>query len=59
MLPLMTLNAGCATVQTSAICDATANSRDDLTVALLDDGGPKSMQAGANLIGQIDAGCGQ
>lgn len=55
----MTLNAGCATVQTSAICDATAKSRDDLTVALLDDGGPKSMQAGANLIGQIDAGCGQ
>jgi hypothetical protein len=32
-------------------------SRDDLTVALLDDAGPKSMMAGATLIGQIDAGC--
>ena len=53
----MTLSSGCATVQTSAICDATVKSRDDLTVALLDDAGPKSMMAGATLIGQIDAGC--
>jgi len=54
---LMTLIGGCATVQTSAICDATIKSRDDLTVALLDDAGPKSMMAGATLIGQMDEGC--
>ncbi len=53
----MTLSSGCATVQTSAICDATMQSRDALTLALLDDGGPKSMKAGARLIGQIDSGC--
>ena len=55
---MMTLSSGCATVQTDAICDATIESRDDLTVALIEDGGPKSMRAGAALIGQIDAGCG-
>lgn len=53
----MTLVSGCKTELTRAICDATVKSRDSLTVALLVDGGPKSKDAGAELIGQIDAGC--
>jgi hypothetical protein len=51
------LLAGCVSVQTSAICDATLPSRDMLNQALLDDGGPRSQVAGAILIQQLDLGC--
>ncbi len=55
---LMLLLSSCATVNQTAICDGTVRSRDSLTVALLTDGGPQSRMAGAGLLAQLDAGCG-
>lgn len=54
---LMLLSAGCASVETSAICDGTRDARDAHTVALLNDGGPESMRTGASLISKLDAAC--
>ena len=51
------LIGSCMSVQSGAICDGTLQSRDRLTVALIEDGGPESRMAGASLISQLDAGC--
>jgi len=56
-MTLTLLSAGCANVETSAICDGTREARDDHTVALLKDGGPESMRTGASLISKLDAAC--
>lgn len=58
-LTLMLLGTGCATAPTSdsAICAGTAKARQDHSAALVDDGGPRSLVTGANLIATIDAGC--
>ena len=58
LLTIMFLASGCANVSTTAICDGTSAARDRLTVALLADGGPDSLNAGAALLAQLDAGCG-
>ena len=58
MIMLMLLAAGCSNVNATAICDGTSAARDRLTVALLKDGGPGSLNAGAALLAQLDAGCG-
>lgn len=57
VMPLLLIGS-CVTVQSTGICDATMQSRDRLTVALIEDGGPESRMAGASLISQLDAGCG-
>ena len=57
ILSLTLLISGCATVPQSAICAGTERERDALNVALLADGGPQSLVAGANLIAKLDAGC--
>lgn len=57
MIPML-LAASCASVNEAAICDGTQRARDAHTVALLDDGGPRSQTTGARLIGLLDAGCG-
>jgi hypothetical protein len=44
-------------VNVTAICDGTLVARDNLTVSLLEDGGPRSRVAGAELISKLDAGC--
>ena len=54
---MLLLIGSCVTVQSTGICDATLQSRDRLTVALIEDGGPESRMAGASLISQLDAGC--
>ena len=54
--PLLLIGS-CVSVQSGAICDGTLQSRDRLTVALIEDGGPESRMAGASLISQLDAGC--
>lgn len=53
----LALLTGCVSASTGAICDGTAQARDRLNVALLQDGGPESQREGARLIGLIDAGC--
>lgn len=58
ILTLTLLMSGCANVSATAICSGTVGDRDALTLALLEDGGPKSKTAGANLISKLDAGCG-
>jgi len=55
--PLLLIGS-CMSVQSGAICEATMVSRDRLTVALIEDGGPESRMAGASLMSQLDAGCG-
>ena len=55
---LVTLLSSYSSVNKTAICDGTERSRDGLTVALLKDGGPQSRMAGAGLLAQLDAGCG-
>jgi len=55
-MPLLLIGS-CMSVQSAGICDATMLSRDRLTVALIEDGGPESRMAGASLISQLDAGC--
>jgi hypothetical protein len=55
---MLTLAGGCSNVSATAICDGTSAARDRLTVALLADGGPDSLNAGAALLAQLDAGCG-
>ena len=57
ILPILLLSS-CSSVNQSAICDGSQRSRDGLTVALLKDGGPQSRMAGAGLLAQLDAGCG-
>lgn len=54
---LLTLLSGCANVNPAAICDGTIKSRNDLADALIVDGGPASLIAGATLIAQLDDGC--
>lgn len=57
-LTLMLLVTGCASAPSdSAICAGTAKARQDHAAALVDDGGPRSLVTGANLIATIDAGC--
>ena len=58
LMMLVTLLSSCSSVNKTAICDGTERSRDGLTVALLTDGGPQSRMAGAGLLAQLDAGCG-
>jgi hypothetical protein len=58
LMILVTLLSSCSSVNQNAICDGTERSRDSLTVALLKDGGPQSRIAGAGLLAQLDAGCG-
>lgn len=59
LMTLMLLLTGCETVRTSeaAICSSTLEARDDLADALLEDGGPESVVAGAYLIERLDRGC--
>ena len=57
MTPLLLIGS-CMSVQSGAICDGTLQSRDRLTSALIEDGGPQSRMAGASLISQLDDGCG-
>lgn len=55
----MILLSGCANVSDqNAICDGTVGLRDAHTDALIEDGGTRSIQTGADLIAAIDAGCG-
>ena len=54
-LPLLT--ACSASVNESAVCDGTLGARDAHTVALIEDGGPRSKITGARLLGLLDAGC--
>ena len=50
---------GCIwTTSDAALCDGTRAARSAHAAALLDDGGPLSVTTGANLIGLVDAGCG-
>ena len=58
MIMLMLAASGCSNVSATAICDGTSAARDRFTVALLADGGPDSLRAGAALLAQLDAGCG-
>lgn len=56
MMPL----SGCAIgVADSVICQRTAAPSDAHTAALIEDGGPKSLVTGQNLIAILDAGCGK
>ena len=57
MIMLMLAAPGCSSVSAIAVCDGTSAARDRLTVALLKDGGPDSLNAGATLLAQLDAGC--
>ena len=55
----MILLSGCANVSNpNAICDGTVGLRDAHTDALIEDGGTRSVQTGADLIAALDAGCG-
>ena len=42
----------------TAICSDLADETDALTLALVDDGGPKSQAAGVALISGLDGACG-
>ena len=55
--PLLLIGS-CMSVQSGAICEGTLQSRDRLNLALIEDGGPQSQMAGASLISELDAGCG-
>lgn len=62
ILTLSALVSGCASVwpiaSPSALCEGTANDRDDLMSSLLVDGGDQSAVAGERLLAKLDAGCG-
>mgnify|MGYP000159088618 CR=1 FL=1 len=57
MLVSLLLLAGCVSVSQNAICDSLMAESDDLTVALLIDGGPLSQEAGVALISGLDGAC--
>ena len=61
ILTLAALTSGCASVwpiaSPNALCEGTVAERDELTVALLTDGGDQSVVAGERLIARLDAGC--
>jgi hypothetical protein len=59
ILTLTLLVTACAPAPRSAICAGTERERDALNVALLADGGPRSLVAGADLLAVLDAGCAQ
>lgn len=55
---LLMLLSGCGTVVSdSALCDATAQARDQAAAAVLIDGGEQSIIAVANLLQLLDKGC--
>jgi hypothetical protein len=56
MTPMLLISS-CAIGINSAICDGTQSARNDLNVALLEDGGPQSKVAGASLLSLMDVGC--
>lgn len=41
----------------SALCDGTAEARNEHAAALIEDGGPKSLISGSYLIELLDVGC--
>lgn len=60
LLILALLASGCATAGShETLCSATASESDDLAAALLVDGGDLSVEAGAALLVELDAGCGR
>jgi len=59
-MTLMLLGAGCTSVVSDrAICDGTFEARAAHAAALALDGGDRSVLTGADLIGALDAGCGE
>lgn len=59
---MATLLIGCGNagnVSDLALCDGTAQATTDHAAALAEDGGPESVDTGAFLIRQLDAGCGR
>jgi hypothetical protein len=59
---LILLVSGCATGKLNersdeGLCDGLAKPIDQLNDALLEDGGPKSLVAGENVIAGFDGGC--
>lgn len=61
LISTMTLTffvTGCVSgVSVSALCDGTREKRSDHAAALAEDGGPRSVVTGVNLIRSLDAGC--
>ena len=54
------LASACTTsVSDSAICDGSQSAREAHRQALLADGGPQSLESGADLLEMISAGCGK
>ena len=58
MLLSLLLVSGCATVSQTAICDELDDDIDALNVALIEDGGPRSQEAGVAVISGFDGACG-
>lgn len=57
MLLSLMLVAGCASVNQTAICDELDDDIDALNVALIEDGGPRSQEAGVAVISGFDGAC--
>ena len=57
MLLSLLLVSGCTTVSQTAICDELDDDIDALNVALIEDGGPRSQQAGVAVISGFDGAC--
>jgi len=57
-MPVTILLTGCVNGQNAAICDGSSAARDAHTIALLDDGGDRSLKTGAQLLALLDAACG-
>ncbi|MBC7181303.1 MAG: hypothetical protein H5U14_14620 [Roseovarius sp.] len=57
-LPPLLSGCGIAVIE-AALCEGTASATTAHAAALAADGGPRSLDTGALLIRQLDAGCGR